>query len=88
MCFLIGMRYLGELTKLCAYGFIFMFQVFPVPRRRARDNCIAHTTWFPLLKYTLIDMMFDTLIFIWVVWIMFWNTLFSKLKIKFLDCIF
>ena len=46
-----GMWYLGELTKLCAYGFQFMFQVLLVPRGRARDDCIAHTTWFSLLGY-------------------------------------
>ena len=38
-----GMGYFGELTKLRAYGFQFMFQVLPDRRQRARDDRIAHT---------------------------------------------
>ena len=37
-----GMWYLGELTKLYAYGFQFMFKVFPVPQGRASDDCRVH----------------------------------------------
>ena len=41
----------GELTKLCVYGFPFMFQVLLVPRGRTWVDCIAHTIWIPLLRY-------------------------------------
>ena len=39
-----GMRYLGELTKTCANGFQFMFQVLRFSNGRARDDCREHTT--------------------------------------------
>ena len=46
-----GMWYLGELTKLCAYDFQFMFQVLLVPIGSARVDCIAPPTWIPLSRY-------------------------------------
>ena len=46
MFIMYGMWYFGELTKLCTYGFQFMFRVLPVPQGRARDDCRAHTTLF------------------------------------------
>ena len=39
-----GMRCFGELTKIHAYGFEFMFQVLPDRRGRAQDDRIVHTT--------------------------------------------
>ena len=42
------MWYVRELTKLCAYGFQFMFQVLPVRKGRARDDHIARTMIFRL----------------------------------------
>ena len=47
VCMVCGI--LGELTKLCAYGFQFMFQVLLVRRGRARADCIADTTLFHIL---------------------------------------
>ena len=41
--YMFGMWYVGELTKLCAYD----FQVLLFRKRRAWDDCIAHTTFFP-----------------------------------------
>ena len=41
-----GMWYCGELTKLCAYGFQFMFQVLPSSNGKARDNSRTHITSF------------------------------------------
>ena len=46
--------YFEELTKLCAYGFRFMFQVLQFSNERARDDCKAHTTCFCILWITLI----------------------------------
>ena len=44
-----GMWYFGELTKLCAYGFQFMFQVLRFSNGRARDDFMAHTTQLRIL---------------------------------------
>ena len=38
-----GMWHVRELTKLCAYGFQFWFQVLPVAEGRARGDRMAHT---------------------------------------------
>ena len=44
----------GELTKLRAYGFQFWFQVLPIARGRARDDCCAHTMILAWDVFTLI----------------------------------
>ena len=44
-----GMWYFGELAKLCAYGFQFMFQVLRFSNGRARDDFMAHTTQLRIL---------------------------------------
>ena len=44
-----GMRYLRELTKLCAYGFQFMFLVLQFSNGRTRDDCRVHITCFRIL---------------------------------------
>ena len=43
MCMVCGS--LRRLIKLRAYNFKFWFQVLPVAKGRARDDCSAHTIW-------------------------------------------
>ena len=43
--FMYGMWYFGEITKLCAYGFQFMFHILHDEKGRVRDDCRAHTTF-------------------------------------------
>ena len=50
--------YFGEPTKLCAYGFKFMFQVLQFSKEKAQDGCRAHTICFRILWITLINDVF------------------------------
>ena len=56
------MVFLGELTKLCAYGFQFMFHVLVVVKGRAWDDCITHTIGIPHMMFYSDFMAIDTLV--------------------------
>ena len=56
-----GVRYFGELTKLRAYGFYFMFEVLSDRKGRARDDRIAHTMIFHLFDSDVFHMAMNML---------------------------
>lgn len=76
MCMVCGS--LGRLTNFHAYNFQFWFQVFPVARGRARDDCISHTmmlTWDVTLIYIYMTCVSILKYWFWcfeIIWFLFW----------------